>query len=93
MDFVDSALGTRRDNHDATVRGQQEAEVGVQNMRSGNAGPGVGGPPVGTAPVQTTTTATSTSTAPPPQPLGNDVKEPVAGFGNRNTGTGHNLQY
>ena len=60
MDFVDSATGTAERGHGATVRGEQEAETGVTNMKRG-------APPVGTAPSTTTTeggAATATTTAP-----------------------------
>jgi hypothetical protein len=60
MDFVDSATGTEQRGHNATTRGEMEAQSGLANMRGG-------APPVGTAPntaTTNTTAPTATSTAP-----------------------------
>ncbi|KAI0696603.1 hypothetical protein BC835DRAFT_1341517 [Cytidiella melzeri] len=59
MDFVDSATGTERRGHGATVNGQRETEIGVSNMeqRQPNA-------------AATRSTATPTSTAQTAVPAG-----------------------
>ncbi|KAI0742171.1 hypothetical protein BC629DRAFT_1599802 [Irpex lacteus] len=67
MDFVDSATGTENRSHGATVRGQQETAVGVNNMENGRHA-GIGGVGTGTTGVHrepnvATAMATTTSTA------------------------------
>jgi hypothetical protein len=66
MDFVDSATGTERRGHDATLRGHDETEVGVANMKRHE-------------PSIATTTATETSTAPAAVPAGNVTSTTAGG--------------
>lgn len=96
MDFVDSALGTERGGHDATVRGTQETETGVAAMKGQHTVPPVGNPDTSnTGPV---VNPTATSTAAQSAPLA-DSKTPQTaaqtagtGSGQGYTGTGYGPQ-
>ncbi len=85
MDFADSATGTQRGAHDATVRGRQEAEVGVNNIEGRHT--------TGTAPTQSATsgsgTATQATTAPTVAP-GTTVDQQQPGIG---AGAGYGNNY
>lgn len=55
MDFVDSATGTAHAGHGATVKGQQEAQVGVSNMENPSTQNAAGAAPAAAQTVPTTT--------------------------------------